>query len=120
MVGKELESGGFRTFEVQGRSKHLWSIYRKMTTRNIDFEQIFDVIAFRVIVDSIQQCYEVLGHVHALWKPYRDVSKISSPCQSEQLPVFAYHRGRTGGEQIEIQIRTKEMHLIAERGIAAH
>lgn len=121
MIDKELGEAGFRGFEVQGRSKHLWSIYRKMTSRNIDFEQVYDVIAFRVIVDTIPQCYEVLGHVHALWKPIPGRFKdfIAMPKANNYQSLHTTVIG-PGGEQIEIQIRTKEMHLVAERGIAAH
>src|SRR5690606_1467447 len=68
-IAKNLEAHNIRKYEVQGRSKHLWSIYRKMTNRNIDFEQVYDVLAFRVLVENISQCYEVLGLVHSIWKP---------------------------------------------------
>ncbi|MBL7671254.1 MAG: bifunctional (p)ppGpp synthetase/guanosine-3',5'-bis(diphosphate) 3'-pyrophosphohydrolase [Bdellovibrionaceae bacterium] len=107
--------------EVQGRSKHLWSIYRKMQARNLDYEQVYDVLAFRVVVGTVGECYEVLGHIHALWKPIPGRFKdfIAMPKTNNYQSLHTTVIG-PGGERIEIQIRTQEMHLIAERGIAAH
>lgn len=121
VISQELSSAGFKGFDVQGRSKHLWSIYRKMSARNLDYEQLYDVLAFRVIVDTVSQCYEVLGHMHSLWKPIPGRFKdfIAMPKTNNYQSLHTTVIG-IGGERIEIQIRTKEMNLIAERGIAAH
>lgn len=116
----ELEKADFKP-EVQGRSKHLWSIFRKMQNRNIDYEQVYDLLAFRILVDSVPECYEVLGLVHSLWKPIPGRFKdfIAMPKANHYQSLHTTVIG-PGGERIEIQIRTSEMHLIAERGIAAH
>jgi len=120
LIGKELEKANFK-FEVFGRSKHLWSIYKKMQNRNIDYEQLYDVLAFRVIVESVAECYGVLGLVHSLWKPIPGRFKdfIAMPKTNNYQSLHTTVMG-PGGERIEIQIRTREMHLVAERGIAAH
>lgn len=120
LLATELAKAGFKG-EVLGRSKHLWSIYRKMVNRNLEFEQIQDVIAFRVLVDSVGECYGVLGQVHSLWKPIPGRFKdfIAMPKANNYQSLHTTVIG-PGGERIEIQIRTRDMNLVAEKGIAAH
>lgn len=106
---------------IYGRSKHIYSIYRKMERQKLDLSRIYDVIAVRVIVDSVKSCYETLALVHALWEPvegrYKDyiVKPKSNMYQSLHTTVIGpYH------ERMEVQIRTEEMDRIANEGIAAH
>lgn len=121
ILTQELESRTKMKFEIYGRPKHLFSIFKKMRNRALDYEQIYDVLAFRVIVGTLSECYEVLGHVHSLWKPIPGRFKdfIAMPKANNYQSLHTTVIG-PGGERIEIQIRTREMHLVAERGIAAH
>jgi guanosine-3',5'-bis(diphosphate) 3'-pyrophosphohydrolase len=116
-----LKAAGIQDFEVTGRPKHLWSIHRKMRLRNRPFEEIYDLMAIRVLVKSVPDCYHVLGVIHHQWTPLQERIKdyIASPksngYQSLHTTVFG-----PGGQLYEIQIRTREMHRTAEFGIAAH
>jgi guanosine-3',5'-bis(diphosphate) 3'-pyrophosphohydrolase len=117
---RELKAIGINA-EVTGRAKNLYSIYKKMITRNLPYERIYDLLAIRVTTDSVRDCYHVLGLIHSLWKPRPDRIKdyISTPksnmYQSLHTTVFG-----PGGHLFEIQIRTFDMHSTAEYGIAAH
>lgn len=107
--------------EVRGRYKNFYSIYQKMIKQNLAFEDIYDIIGFRIILDRIPQCYEALGLIHALWKPVDKKFKdyIGVPKHNMYQSLHTTVIGPVG-ERIEIQIRTKEMDRVAKSGIAAH
>ncbi|MCB0327584.1 MAG: bifunctional (p)ppGpp synthetase/guanosine-3',5'-bis(diphosphate) 3'-pyrophosphohydrolase, partial [Bdellovibrionales bacterium] len=120
-VKKELGQYNLGAMEVSGRPKHLYSIFRKMEKRNLDFDQITDLIAFRIVVDSIPHCYEALGHIHSLWKPvpgrFKDYIALPKANMYQSLHTTVFGPEST---RIEIQIRTHTMHQFAEEGVAAH
>ncbi len=107
--------------KVVGREKHLWGIYKKMRAKRLPFREVFDVYAFRIVVSNVDTCYRVLGTIHNLYKPYfhRFKDYISIPkangYQSLHTVLFGPH-----GVPIEAQIRTRDMHIMAETGVAAH
>jgi len=107
--------------QVMGRSKHLNSIYLKSTKRGVPFEEQYDILAFRAICDTVEQCYQILGIIHGTWKPipkrFKDYIALPKPNMYQSL-----HTTVLGpmNKRMEIQIRTHEMHRMAEEGVAAH
>jgi GTP pyrophosphokinase len=120
ILENELSSHGLKA-EVYGRAKHIYSISRKMQARRADFSQIFDLLAVRVLVDSVPECYHALGVVHALWHPLPGQldDYIASPKESLYQSLHTTVVS-LDGRPLEIQIRTHEMHQTAEYGVAAH
>jgi guanosine-3',5'-bis(diphosphate) 3'-pyrophosphohydrolase len=118
---RELAKAGIKHVEVTGRPKHLWSIYKKMKQREKPYEEIYDLLAIRVLVNSVPDCYHALGIIHEGWTPVQERIKdyVAQPksngYQSLHTTVFG-----PGRQLYEIQIRTKEMHRTADFGIAAH
>ncbi len=120
ILRRELAEAGVAA-EVYGRPKHLWSIFQKIRKTERELEQLFDIVAFRVIVKDVRACYETLGLVHSKWTPipgrFKDFIALPKPNMYQSL-----HTSVIGprNERMEVQIRTEEMHRVAEQGIAAH
>ncbi len=120
LILDKMEKSGLGC-EVFGRHKQYYSIFQKMVSQDLEFREIYDLTAFRVILESIPQCYEALGLIHSMWKPipnkFKDYIGVPKPNMYQSL-----HTTMIGpyGERIEIQIRTKEMDRVAKSGIAAH
>ena len=118
-VSKHMENAHIKC-EISGRVKHFFSIYRKMVNQDKTVDQIYDLFAVRIIVDSVKDCYAALGVIHEMYTPIPDVSKITLPCRRQYVPVSSHNAYEFGRSAFEIQIRTEEMHKTAEYGIAAH
>ena len=119
-IRQELERAGIKG-EVLGRPKHIYSIWRKMVNKDVDFSNLFDVRAVRVLVDDIASCYAVLGIVHSRWQPVRSEfdDYIASPKQNMYQSLHTAVIGPEG-KTLEVQIRTHDMHQHSEHGVAAH
>jgi len=117
---KKLAASGIAA-EVSGRRKRVYSIWRKMERKAVGFEQLSDILGFRVVVGSVAECYQALGAVHTTWPvvPGRFKDYISTPKQNDYRSIHSTVIG-PGKQRVELQIRTREMHQIAEYGIAAH
>jgi len=119
-LASKMAEQGFAV-DVTGRAKHIYSIFRKMQAQQCDFDQVYDVIAFRVLVESVADCYATLGVIHSQWTPvpgrFKDYVALPKPNMYQSLHTTVIGPGR---ERIEIQIRTHDMHRVAEQGIAAH
>ena len=120
IITAKLSDAGFAG-EVKGRYKHFSSIYQKMLSQNLPFEEVYDIVAFRIILESIPQCYGALGLIHSLWKPidikFKDYIARPKPNMYQSLHTTVIG---PSGERVEVQIRTAEMDRVAEAGIAAH
>src|SRR3990167_8658194 len=118
---KELIKNRIKVIEFDSRMKHKYSLWRKLTKREMDIEKIYDIVALRVVVKNVEDCYRVLGLAHSLWKPIpgRIKDYIALPKSNGYRSIHTTIFTDSGGNA-EIQIRTKEMHLEAAYGIAAH
>ena len=120
IISRRLEEAGVKA-EVTGRPKNIYSIHRKMQEEGLHFDQVYDLVAFRIIVGTLRECYEALGVAHASWKPipgrFKDYIALPKVNMYQSL-----HTTVIGpqGQRMEVQIRTAEMHKVAEEGIAAH
>jgi len=120
LLSNKLEEVGIQA-TIKGRPKHFYSIYRKMLAQDLTVNQVYDILAFRVIVDSIRECYEVLGHIHSMWKPvqgrFKDYVSVPKANMYQSLHTTVV---TPWGQRLEVQIRTLGMDRVAEAGIAAH
>ena len=119
-ITSRLAEQGFNV-QVDGRAKHIYSIHRKMRSSDCEFEQVFDLIAFRIIVESEADCYACLGAIHSRWTPipgrFKDYIAMPKFNMYQSLHTTVIGPGR---QRIEVQIRTHAMHRVAEKGVAAH
>jgi GTP pyrophosphokinase len=120
-IGSMMAENGIRVDHIEGRIKRLFSIYQKLKRQHVTIDQVYDLVAVRIIPESVKDCYAALGVIHAAWKPIPTRFKdwIAIPRENFYQSLHTSVVGE-GGQPFEVQIRTSDMHSIAEEGIAAH